>query len=289
MEQNANENGAQSANSAQVADGDISKITNRAGFMGTVCSAPQTLDFGNSQKTSLRLAISERATNKDGSPMLNPETGEQLVLTEFLEIQGWGKTGEKIAELAKSYADYKAARDAGDESVKVPRMWVEGELKEERWEKDGNTASRLVLVADKAGDMSTAKGHWVNRVVLKGNLVRDTETKEFDNGGKVMRNSLGVNKEYKRKNDEQVKEVSFFNLDVHGKPMETFDGTKKGDYMQIDGKLRMDTWQTEEGQNRTALKIVPLSANVISRAKNREAEKAFAPKRSAERAEEYSR
>lgn len=33
----------------------------------------------------------------------------------------------------------------------------------------------------------------------------------------------------------------------------------------------------------------PLSVNVISRAKNREAEKTFAPKRSAERSEDYSR
>lgn len=289
MEEFAKNETAQSARD-ETEPADVSGYNNRAEFMGTVCSVPEVNDVGTGKVTKVRIAVSESAYNKDGSPVIDSESGMQMRNSEFIEVQGWGRLGDRLAEMAKPYSEYKAAREAGDENAKAPRLIVNGELKQETWEKDGKQNSKVVLHAINLDRIENAKGHCVNRVVLKGNLVRDPETKDFANGGKVAKNSIAVNKEYTKKNGEHVKEVSYFNLDAFGSVADSMKSLNKGDFIQIDGKLRMDTFE-RDGKTINTLKVVPLRVNTISRSKEREAaRKPFAPKQRAnEKSDGYSR
>jgi single-strand DNA-binding protein len=68
------------------------------------------------------LAINRTRTKK--------ETGERIEETTYVDIRAW----EKIAEICK-------------EAKKGDAMFVSGEIREERWEKDGQKRSKLRIVA----------------------------------------------------------------------------------------------------------------------------------------------
>lgn len=88
----------------------------------------------------------------------------------------------------------------------------------------------------------------INTVTVSGNLTRDFEVKSFGDDGKVGNVGIAVTREYK-KGDDYVKEVSFFDVTVWGRYAELCARKlKKGDGATISGRLKQDTWETDEGK-----------------------------------------
>lgn len=97
-----------------------------------------------------------------------------------------------------------------------------------------------------------------NRVVIIGNLTRDPDLKQLNNGQAVCRLGLASNRQIKnRQTGAPINEVCFIDVDVWGPQAESCrQYLQKGRPVLIEGRLKFDTWQDAEGQTRSKHSIV---------------------------------
>ncbi|MGL4942668.1 MAG: single-stranded DNA-binding protein [Thermoguttaceae bacterium] len=95
-----------------------------------------------------------------------------------------------------------------------------------------------------------------NRVILLGNLTRNPEVRYIPNGTAVCDIGLAVNDRRKNSAGEFVEEVTFVDVTLWGRTAEVAgEYLTKGAPVLIEGRLKLDTWETE-GQKRSKLKVV---------------------------------
>ncbi len=97
-----------------------------------------------------------------------------------------------------------------------------------------------------------------NRVIMMGNLTRDPEYKQLSSGQAVCRLGLASNRQFKNKQTgAMVQEVCFVDVDVWGPQAEVCKQyLQKGRPVLIEGRLKLDTWQDQEGAKRSKHSIV---------------------------------
>ncbi|MFA5074817.1 MAG: single-stranded DNA-binding protein [Candidatus Babeliales bacterium] len=97
-----------------------------------------------------------------------------------------------------------------------------------------------------------------NRVIMIGNLTRDPDYKQLSSGQALCRLSLASNRQFKNKQTGMmVQEVCFIDVDVWGAQAESCNQfLKKGSSALIEGRLKFDTWQDNEGQKRSKHSII---------------------------------
>ena len=105
-----------------------------------------------------------------------------------------------------------------------------------------------------------------NRVVIVGNLTRAPEYKQLTSGQAVCRLGLATNRQFRnRQSGEMTQEVCFVDIDVWGAQAESCNQyLEKGRQVLVEGRLKLDSWQDAEGNNRskhsiTAERVVFLS------------------------------
>ena len=98
------------------------------------------------------------------------------------------------------------------------------------------------------------------RVTVIGRLTRDADLKYTASGLAVCKFSIAVNRS-KKNGDQWENEASFFDIVLWGKQGESLSKyLAKGKSVAIDGELRQERWQQEDGQNRSR---VIINANYI--------------------------
>lgn len=108
-----------------------------------------------------------------------------------------------------------------------------------------------------------------NKVILMGNLTRDVELRYIGNNTAVTDLGLAVNHSYRRQDGEQVDETTFVDCTVWGRQAETCNQyLAKGRGVLVEGRLKMDSWETPEGQKRTKLKVVADNVRFLPRSAN---------------------
>jgi single-strand DNA-binding protein len=96
----------------------------------------------------------------------------------------------------------------------------------------------------------------INRVVLVGRLVRDAEMKYTNSGMAICELSIAINNRRKQ-GDQWVDEANFFDVTIFGRTGEAIQQyLTKGKQVGIDGRLKQDRWQNNEGQNRSKVGII---------------------------------
>jgi len=96
-----------------------------------------------------------------------------------------------------------------------------------------------------------------NRVILMGNLTRDPELRYLPSNTPVVNLGLAVNRRYKNQQGEQQEEVTFVDCEAFARTAEIINQyMSKGQPIHIEGRLRLDQWQSQDGQNRSKLKVV---------------------------------
>jgi len=96
-----------------------------------------------------------------------------------------------------------------------------------------------------------------NRVILLGNLTRDPEHRTFPSGSSLCKLGLAVNDRRKGPTGEWVDETTFVDVTVWGKQADTArDYLKKGQPCLIEGRLKLDAWESKEGEKRSKLIVV---------------------------------
>lgn len=97
----------------------------------------------------------------------------------------------------------------------------------------------------------------MNRVILRGNLTRDPELRYTPNNTAVVDAGLAVNERYKGSNGDTQESVSFFDLVFWGRQAEVLNEyCQKGRDILIEGRLKQETWETEEGDKRSKVKVI---------------------------------
>lgn len=95
-----------------------------------------------------------------------------------------------------------------------------------------------------------------NRVILMGNMTRDVELKYTAGGTAVTDIGLAVNDRRKNAQGEWVDETTFVDVTLWGRTAElASEYLSKGSPLFIEGRLKLDTWETE-GQKRSKLRVV---------------------------------
>ena len=105
----------------------------------------------------------------------------------------------------------------------------------------------------------------VNVVVLVGNLTRDPELKAMPSGTSVCRLGIAVNERTKDPNTgEWGERPNYFDIDVFGAMGENCAKyLAKGRQVAIEGRLRWRSWESQEGQKRSAVSVVANNVQFI--------------------------
>lgn len=90
-----------------------------------------------------------------------------------------------------------------------------------------------------------------------GNLTRDPELKYLPSGTAVANFGLAMNETYTdRQTGEKKEEVCFVDIEAWGRQAEIANEyLQKGSSVFIDGSLKFDSWEADDGTKRSRLKI----------------------------------
>ena len=95
-----------------------------------------------------------------------------------------------------------------------------------------------------------------NRAILAGNLTRDPEARTLPSGAELCEFSLAVNESYKTKAGEQRENVCFVDVVVWGNQAgPCVQYLSKGSGALVEGRLQQDTWETDDGQKRSKIRV----------------------------------
>lgn len=96
-----------------------------------------------------------------------------------------------------------------------------------------------------------------NRVILLGNVTRDLELRYTPSGTAVTDIGLAVNDRWKNAAGEWIEEVTFVDVTLWARTAEVAsEYLSKGSPVLIEGRLKLDSWETNDGQKRSKLKVV---------------------------------
>lgn len=104
-----------------------------------------------------------------------------------------------------------------------------------------------------------------NRVILVGNLTRDPELRYLQSGTAVTDIGLAVNDRRKNSNGEWIDETTFVDITLWGRTAEVVsEYLTKGSPVLIEGRLKLDSWETQDGQKRSKLKVIGERMQMLS-------------------------
>jgi single-strand DNA-binding protein len=90
-----------------------------------------------------------------------------------------------------------------------------------------------------------------------GNLTRDPELKYLPSQTPVCDFSLAVNRKWKAADGDDREDVLFIDCAAYGKVGEAINGhLNKGRPIHVEGHLRLEQWEQEDGQKRSKIRMV---------------------------------
>ena len=106
----------------------------------------------------------------------------------------------------------------------------------------------------------------VNKVLLIGNITRDLELKYLPSQTAICDFGLAINRTWTGQDGVKKEEVTFVDCSAFGKTAELLAKyKKKGDPLFVEGRLKLDQWQAQDGSNRSKLKVVVENFQFLNR------------------------
>ncbi|CUH77146.1 single-stranded DNA-binding protein [Tropicibacter naphthalenivorans] len=99
----------------------------------------------------------------------------------------------------------------------------------------------------------------VNKVILVGNLGRDPEVRNFQNGGKVCNLRIATSENWKDRNTGERRERTEWHsvaIFQEGLVRVAEQYLRKGSKVYIEGQLQTRKWQDQSGQDRYSTEVV---------------------------------
>jgi single-strand DNA-binding protein len=92
----------------------------------------------------------------------------------------------------------------------------------------------------------------MNKVILIGNLTRDIELRYTQSGYCVGNSGIAVTRKFKNAQGETMEETCFIDLKFFGRTAEVVNQyLRKGSKLAVEGRLKLEQWQDQSGQNRS--------------------------------------
>ena len=102
----------------------------------------------------------------------------------------------------------------------------------------------------------------LNRWVGSGRVTRDTELRYTPNGTAVADVGICSNRIWSKDGQKQ-EEPTFVDVTLWGKQAESLAPfLTKGAFVMVEGRLQLDTWETDEGVKRSKLRVVAERVNL---------------------------
>ncbi|HAB31611.1 MAG TPA: single-stranded DNA-binding protein [Cryomorphaceae bacterium] len=105
----------------------------------------------------------------------------------------------------------------------------------------------------------------LNKVMLIGNLGKDPEVRNFDNGGKLVRFPMATTENYTDREGNRKENTEWHTVVVRsprlGEVCERY--LKKGDKVFIEGKIRSRQWTDDHNQTRYNIEIAADSMTML--------------------------
>lgn len=96
----------------------------------------------------------------------------------------------------------------------------------------------------------------MNKVIIIGRLGQKVETSTLPSGNAVANASLAVSKSWTDRDGNKKEVTDWIPLVAFGKIAEILaNHWKVGDKYLVEGELRIEKWQAEDGSNRSAAKV----------------------------------
>ncbi len=90
-----------------------------------------------------------------------------------------------------------------------------------------------------------------------GNLTRDPELRVTAGGLSICKLSMATNRVFQTKDGERKEEVTYVDIDAFGRQAETISKyMSKGRSLLVEGRLKLDSWETPQGEKRSKLGVV---------------------------------
>lgn len=117
-----------------------------------------------------------------------------------------------------------------------------------------------------------------NRVTLAGNLTRDPELRAVGAEKVTAGFGIAINRRFKGADGEVKEDVTFVDCEAWGRTAELVGQyLTKGSPCFIEGRLKLDTWEAQDGTKRSKIKVVADSVQFLQSKADREAQGAPAP------------
>jgi single-strand DNA-binding protein len=96
-----------------------------------------------------------------------------------------------------------------------------------------------------------------NKVILMGNLTRDPELRVTPSGMSICKFTVATSRQSKAPDGSVREEVAFIDVDSFGKQADAIGKyLTKGRPVLLEGRLRLDQWETQSGEKRSKLCVV---------------------------------
>lgn len=106
----------------------------------------------------------------------------------------------------------------------------------------------------------------LNRVIMIGNLTADPELKYTQSGTARTRFRIAVNRQYRDQEGEFQEETTFVPVVVWRNQAENCANyLSKGSPVAVDGRLRIDSFETDEGERRKVVEIVAWNVQFLGK------------------------
>lgn len=104
----------------------------------------------------------------------------------------------------------------------------------------------------------------VNKVILIGNLGSDPEVRHLSNGSVVANFNIATSESYTNRNGEKVTNTEWHRIELwDGLAKIAEQYLRKGNTVYVEGKLRTENWQDNEGNSRTTTRIRALNMMML--------------------------
>lgn len=106
----------------------------------------------------------------------------------------------------------------------------------------------------------------MNITCIVGNLTRDPELKATRGGTSVCTLGVAVNERVKGSDGSYTERANFFDVDTFGSLADNCARyLTRGRQVAVTGRLRYESWETQEGQKRSKVKIVASFVDFIGK------------------------
>jgi single-strand DNA-binding protein len=96
----------------------------------------------------------------------------------------------------------------------------------------------------------------LNKVMLIGNMTRDPQLSYLPSQTAVVEFGMAISRKFKKQDGSQGEETCFVDCQMFGKRAEVVNKYfKKGDPIFVEGRLKFDQWNAQDGSKRSKLRV----------------------------------